>query len=245
MGAAAALLVLPVRSKPPAEAVGMPRKSRTPGWWVTLYRPAVEAVSIQGTARRGLVVLPSIQGTAPAVGPWLSDREAAALLCCLMEEPPALVVRHYNRHYIGLFVFFWLIILLSLSGQWVCKATSPKAAKGGGLTVLHLFNTANSNNNETMTQELQELADLITRNVTNSSKEVLTSEEAAQYMGISKSTLYKLTMTRAIPHYKPTGNRCYFNRVELENWLQSYRVAPATEIADRAAAYCMKKGGQA
>ena len=110
---------------------------------------------------------------------------------------------------------------------------------------MHLFNTANSNNNETMTQELQELADLITRNVTNSSKEVLTSEEAAQYMGISKSTLYKLTMTRAIPHYKPTGNRCYFNRVELENWLQSYRVAPATEIADRAAAYCMKKGGQA
>lgn len=24
----------------------------------------------------------------------------------------------------------------------MCKTTSPKAAKGGGLTVLHLFNTA-------------------------------------------------------------------------------------------------------
>lgn len=49
---------------------------------------------------------------------------------------------HYNRHYIGLFVCYWAIILLLLSGQMVVQATSPKAAKGGGLIALHLFNTA-------------------------------------------------------------------------------------------------------
>lgn len=109
---------------------------------------------------------------------------------------------------------------------------------------MHLFNTAVLTTKETMTKEFQELADLITKNVTNSTKEVLTSEEAARYLGISKSYLYKLTMARAIPHYKPLGKMCYFSRVELENWLQSNRVAPVDEIADRAAAYCMKKGGQ-
>lgn len=81
-------------------------------------------------------------------------------------------------------------------------------------------------------------AELITR------KEVLTTSEAARYLGISKATLYKLTMARAIPHYKPTGKQCYFDRKELENWLRSNRVAPAEEIADKAAAYCMKKGGK-
>ena len=75
-------------------------------------------------------------------------------------------------------------------------------------------------------------------------KEILTIEEAARYLGIAKSTLYRLTMTRAIPHYKPFGKQCYFNRVELVNWIQSNRVSTADEIGDRAAAYCMKKGGQ-
>lgn len=87
------------------------------------------------------------------------------------------------------------------------------------------------------------MADLITANIINCTKEVLTSDEAARYMGISKSYLYKLTMKLAIPHYKPTGKMCYFNRAELESWLQSNRVATANEISQQAAAYCMKRGG--
>lgn len=74
-------------------------------------------------------------------------------------------------------------------------------------------------------------------------KEVLTSDEAARYMGISKSHLYKLTMRGEIPHSKPLGKKCYFRRTELEDWLMSNRAATATEINDRANAYCMKKGG--
>lgn len=61
-------------------------------------------------------------------------------------------------------------------------------------------------------------------------------------MGISLSGLYKLTMRGEIPHYKPTGKRSYFNRAELEAWLQTNRVATATEITDRANRYCMKGG---
>ena len=94
-----------------------------------------------------------------------------------------------------------------------------------------------------MAEELREVADLITANIINCTKEVLTSEEAARYLGISKSYLYKLTMRQLIPHYKPLGKMCYFNRQELEAWLQSNRVATDEEINREAQAYCLKKGG--
>lgn len=92
-----------------------------------------------------------------------------------------------------------------------------------------------------MSEELKQVADLITANTIFCTKEVLTSDEAARYMGISKSHLYKLTMNQQIPHYKPMGKMCYFNRLELEQWLQNNRVATAMEIEQRAQAYYMKK----
>ena len=94
-----------------------------------------------------------------------------------------------------------------------------------------------------MSEELKQVADLITANTIFCTKEVLTSDEAAKYMGVSKSYLYKLTMRQQIPHYKPMGKMCYFNRAELEQWLQSNRVSTSTEISQQAAAYCMKKRG--
>ena len=100
------------------------------------------------------------------------------------------------------------------------------------------------NNNRSMAEELKQVADLITANTIFCTKEVLTSDEAAKYMGVSKSYLYKLTMRQQIPHYKPMGKMCYFNRLELEQWLQSNRVSTSTEISQQAQAYCMKKGGE-
>ena len=93
-------------------------------------------------------------------------------------------------------------------------------------------------------EEIKVLVDEISANTILTQKEVLTSEEAARYLGISKSYLYKLTMNQQIPHYKPMGKMCYFNRVELESWLQSNRVATAGEISQQAQAYCMRKGGK-
>lgn len=81
---------------------------------------------------------------------------------------------------------------------------------------------------------------LITANTIFCTKEVLTSDEAARYMGVSKSYLYKLTMNQQIPHYKPMGKMCYFNRQELEQWLQNNRVATTNEIEQRAANYLVK-----
>jgi excisionase family DNA binding protein len=94
-----------------------------------------------------------------------------------------------------------------------------------------------------MIGEIEKVVDLVTANTIFCTKEVLTSDEAARYMGISKSYLYKLTMKQEIPHFKPMGKMCYFNRAELEQWLQSNRVATSSEINQKAKAYCMKKGG--
>lgn len=95
-----------------------------------------------------------------------------------------------------------------------------------------------------MAEALKEVADMVTANTIFCTKEVLTSDEAAKYMGVSKSYLYKLTMKQQIPHFKPMGKMCYFNRLELEQWLQSNRVATTTEIEQQAQAFCMKKGGR-
>lgn len=91
-------------------------------------------------------------------------------------------------------------------------------------------------------EEKKQIADRVTENIIFCAKKVLTSNEAAKYMGVSKSYLYKLTMRQQIPHYKPMGKMCYFNRLELEQWLQSNRVSTSDEISQQAQAYCMKKG---
>jgi hypothetical protein len=49
-------------------------------------------------------------------------------------------------------------------------------------------------------------------------------------------------MRQEIPHYKPMGKMCYFNRVELEQWIQRHRIATTEELNDAAARYCMKGG---
>jgi excisionase family DNA binding protein len=77
-------------------------------------------------------------------------------------------------------------------------------------------------------------------------KEVLTFDEAAKFAGLSKSYLYKLTSGQRIPHYKPAGKMCYFNRMELQTWLMQNRVNTTDEVAETAQTYCManKKGGK-
>ena len=92
-------------------------------------------------------------------------------------------------------------------------------------------------------EDFKKITDAISAKVAVNTKEVLTTDEAASYMGVSKSYLYKLTMEKRIPHYKPMGKMCFFNRKEMEMWLQANRVATDEELSQDAQAYCIKKGG--
>jgi excisionase family DNA binding protein len=105
------------------------------------------------------------------------------------------------------------------------------------------LDSLNPQNIKKMAEELKQVADLITANTIFCTKEVLTTDEAARYLGVSKSCLYKWTMSRAIPHYKsPTGKMCFFNRKEVEAWMQANRVATDNELEQKARTYT-KKGG--
>lgn len=70
-------------------------------------------------------------------------------------------------------------------------------------------------------------------------KETFTFMEAVAYTGLSRSYLYKLTGGKRIPHYKPTGNKIYFDRKELDGWLKSVRISTDSEIREMAMAHKM------
>ena len=86
------------------------------------------------------------------------------------------------------------------------------------------------------TQEIQQ----ITEAVIFCKKAVLSCSEAARYMNISKSTLYKMMMRRQVPYSKPNGKVAFFDREELEKWLMGNRIATADEINSQAQSYCMR-----
>ena len=70
-----------------------------------------------------------------------------------------------------------------------------------------------------------------------SQKIVLNFDEVAAYTGLSKSHLYKLTSTGGIPCYKPNGKHIYFNKIEIDQWLQQNRKATSQEIESHASTY--------
>lgn len=77
-------------------------------------------------------------------------------------------------------------------------------------------------------------------------KKVLTTQEAALYLGWSMSYIYKQTRLHAIPHYCPMGKMLYFDREELEKWMLRCKVHTKEEIQEIAETELAtgKKGGR-
>ena len=65
-------------------------------------------------------------------------------------------------------------------------------------------------------------------------KDVLTLEEAALFMGISKSSLYKMTHKHELPFYRPNGKLIYFEKSELVKWMLQNRSMTEDEIEEAA-----------
>jgi len=63
------------------------------------------------------------------------------------------------------------------------------------------------------------------RNLMMSRKRVLTVGELQSYTGMSRSHIYKLTMSKKIPHFKnPGGKLIFFRRSQIDEWLLSHEV---------------------
>ena len=74
------------------------------------------------------------------------------------------------------------------------------------------------------------------KNVVYAAKEVLNLEEAALFLGISKSSLYKMTHNQIIPYFKPNNQRVYFDKTELLKCLRQNPVASQAQISEEARA---------
>ena len=72
-------------------------------------------------------------------------------------------------------------------------------------------------------------------------RNLLTTTEAAKYLGLKPSYLYKLMMRRAIPYYKPNGKLCFFSKADLDTWLTNIRVRSQAEIDSYAAQYLVNR----
>lgn len=73
-------------------------------------------------------------------------------------------------------------------------------------------------------------------------KEVLSLEEAAIFMNVTKSNLYHMTHEQIIPFYKPGGKMCYFEKSELLKWMRRNRVASMEEIEKEAELRLLRLG---
>ena len=92
-------------------------------------------------------------------------------------------------------------------------------------------------------RKIEELAAL-NKELAALNKETLNLKEAARYLNVSCSHLYKLTYTKEIPHYKPRGKQIYFEKRELDQWLLQNRQKTKAEIEQAAIDYVVKGGKQ-
>lgn len=95
-----------------------------------------------------------------------------------------------------------------------------------------------------MEQENLAVYDVLRRieaNTLLAAKKVLTLDDMVIFTGLSKTHLYKLTHTRAIPFYRPNGKNLYFDKMEIENWLKQGKVDSVSEIDQQATNYLITK----
>ena len=78
-------------------------------------------------------------------------------------------------------------------------------------------------------RNLEKLEGLIIK-LTLCSKEVLDFEESCKYLDIPYDFLLALSRVGLIPCYNPFGNRLYFRRKDLDNWLLRKKLFPFEEI---------------
>ena len=90
--------------------------------------------------------------------------------------------------------------------------------------------------NKSIEQRIEELECLV-----YASKNVLSFDEASEFLSLSKSYLYKLTSAGLIPHYKPQGKMIYFEKNILEEWLRQNPVKTQAQIASEAQKYLLNR----
>jgi len=69
----------------------------------------------------------------------------------------------------------------------------------------------------------------------------LSLEEAANYLDVSESFMYKATHRNLIPHYQPGGKKIYFKIEDLDEWIFRNRVKSNEELENEAYEFINKQ----
>jgi len=96
---------------------------------------------------------------------------------------------------------------------------------------------------DSILQRLNKIEELL--NEIRAEKDVMMDfSQAAEYLSLSKSHLYKLSMRGAIPHYKPQGKKIYFSKRELDQWMKGRPIKTSQKLEQEADDYiiCSGKG---
>ncbi len=64
-------------------------------------------------------------------------------------------------------------------------------------------------------------------------KVMLTTEEAARYLGLTVDGLRNLTHRKMIPFYKPNGKNMYFDPDELVAWMRRNHFEPMYDVEEK------------
>ena len=81
-------------------------------------------------------------------------------------------------------------------------------------------------------EELQKRMDAVEDSL-DKAKDVLSVEEAARFMDIARSALYRMTYDRSIPVYRRSGKMIYFEKADILEWIRKSRVMPVMYDEDK------------
>lgn len=88
-----------------------------------------------------------------------------------------------------------------------------------------------------ISKDLQEIKSLISVQA----PKPLTFSEAAEYLHLSRSTLYKMTSAGKITYFKPGGKKIFFLQADLNSYIIKNRIKTSEEIEKAADNFILKE----
>ena len=82
-------------------------------------------------------------------------------------------------------------------------------------------------------EELREAMEL-------SSKQILTTREAAKFLGLSVDRVYRLAEAGTLPSSRPNGKHLYFSRQALEAWMMGQPRLSTAQLKEKAEKHVRK-----
>ncbi len=75
----------------------------------------------------------------------------------------------------------------------------------------------------------------------NNSKRILNVDELSEYIGFSKSYIYKLVARNEIAYSKPLGKKLFFDKRKIDDWLMQKSSISKQDIQQKAESYVFSK----